>query len=196
MRSLELFVGRSLVLGSILIACSRAPREQASSDPPSGGTTAAATSSQPPVPFVSTPLADVEPWNPKEIDWQPFDGGLAIAKKQNKPVCLVLYTTWCPHCRNYSRVFGDPRLVERAKDFVMIRLDADANEAIAKRYQPDGGYVPRTFILDSEGHIEPQGTSGHPRYAHFFDEFHADSLLRAMAASPTSRAKAGSPHPR
>ena len=130
-------------------------------------------------PDASTP-SSVEPWNPTGIDWQPFDEGLALAKAQKKRVCLVLFTTWCPHCKNYSHVFADPRLVERAKDFVMIRVDADQNEAVAQRYQVDGTYVPRTFILDSEGNVDPAAVSDNPRYKHFFDESRADSLLRGM----------------
>jgi len=79
----------------------------------------------------------------------------------------------------------DPGAVERsgssrAKDLVMIRVDADLNDAVARRYRPDGGYVPRTFILDSDGNIEPAAISDNPRYKHFFDESRADSLLRAM----------------
>lgn len=121
-----------------------------------------------------------EAWNPSGIDWKSFDEGLAVAKKARKPVCLVMYGTWCEHCRNYSHVFSDPRLVERAKDFVMIHVDVDANEAISNRYKPDGAYVPRTFILDSDGNVDPSAQSSHPRYKHFFDELHADSLLIVM----------------
>ncbi len=131
-------------------------------------------------PLASVAPANAEPWNPRGIDWQPFDEGLALAKQQNKHVCLVLFTTWCPHCKSYSRVFGDPRLVERAKDFVMIRVNADDNDVVARRYRPDGGYVPRTFILDADGNIDAEAVSGNPRYKYFFDESHADSLLHAM----------------
>src|SRR5262249_54335210 len=120
-------------------------------------------------------------WNPSQIDWKPYDEGLALAKTQRKRICLVLFTTWCPHCKNYSHVFGDPRLVERAKDFVMIRLDADQNEAIANRYHSDGTYVPRTYILDPDANIDETALAENPRFRHFFDESRADSLLHAMA---------------
>jgi thiol-disulfide isomerase/thioredoxin len=174
---------RRLVLASMLVACSRSTPELTSDPPATEAVHAQSTPLAPTTSAVASSPASLEPWNPHQIDWQPFDEGLARAKKQHKPVCLVLYTTWCPHCRNYSRVFADPRLVDRAKDFVMIRLDADQNEAIARRYQPDGGYVPRTFILDADGNVDPAGVSGNPRYQHFFDERRADSLLQAMAAS-------------
>lgn len=155
----------------MLAACSRTSPEQSSDRH---------ATNEASVTPIATQSAKVEAWNPTGIAWQPFDEGLALAKKQKKPVCLVLFTTWCPHCKNYSRVFGDPRLVERAKDFVMIRVDADANDAVSQRYRPDGGYVPRTFILDSDGNIDAAAISDNPRYKHFFDEQRADSLLRAM----------------
>jgi thiol-disulfide isomerase/thioredoxin len=175
----------------IAVGCSRKPQELASQDPPSSSHAAARSSNvtlepeharvapmiaPPPVTGADT----IEPWNPRGIDWVPFDEGLARAKKEHKPVCLVVYTTWCEHCRNYSHIFSDPRMVLRAKAFVMVRVDADADEAIAKRYQSDGTYIPRTFFLDSAGVVDPTAHSDHPRYKHFFDELHADSLLEAM----------------
>src|SRR5207249_646450 len=68
-------------------------------------------------------LAAAEDWNDKNIQWMTYDDGLAAAKKGHRPICLIFYTTWCPHCANYSKVFGDPKVVEKAKSFVMIRLD-------------------------------------------------------------------------
>lgn len=173
---------RRLLLLVFLAACRRPAAEMldgsAPSEPPATASAA---------PTAATRTAGAEPWNPLAIDWRPFDEGLALAKAQKKPVCLVLYTTWCPHCRNYSRVFDDPRLVARAKDFVMIRLDADENDAIARRYRPDGGYVPRTFILDADGKIDGAAVSDNPRYKHFFDEHRAESLLRAMNGALAAR---------
>ena len=152
---------RSLLLVALL-ACSRSSPELAQKD-------------------AAAPLpAGTSPWNTEQIDWKPYDEGMAIAKRDNKPVVLVFYTSWCAHCKNYSRVFDDPRVTERSHDFVMIRLDADANEAVARKYHPDGTYVPRTFILQPDGSIDPEGHADNPRYAHFFDEKNPQSILAAM----------------
>jgi hypothetical protein len=197
---------RSIFLFATLTACSRSPgelssqdssqRAAASSTVATTAPSAAVSQSLGPTTFdVPTPLSpqpattDVEPWNPKQIDWKSWDDGLALAKKQHKPICLTLFTTWCQHCKNYSHVFGDVRLVMMARSFVMIRLDADKETKVAKQYSPDGEYVPRTFILDSVGNINPKGNSDHPRYAHFFDEMHADSLIDAMDVSLGSEAE-------
>ena len=122
----------------------------------------------------------VEAWNPTAIDWKPFDEGLALAKARNKHVCLVLFTTWCPHCKNYSHVFADTRVVERSKDFVMIRVDADANDAVSRRYRLDGSYIPRTYFLDADGNVDVAADTGRAKYKYFFDEKNADELLHAM----------------
>src|SRR5690348_4328310 len=90
-------------------------------------------------------------WNDGQIAWKSYEDGLAAAKKEQKPICLIFYTDWCPHCRNYSGVFHDAKVVERAKDFVMIRLDKDKNAEISKKYAPDGEYIPRTYFLAPDG---------------------------------------------
>ncbi len=126
------------------------------------------------------PAAAGETWNAAQIDWQGYEGGLARAKAQNKPVCLVLYTNWCPHCRNYSHVFDDPRVVERAKDFVMIRANADDEPEVAGKYAKDGGYIPRTFFLAPDGGLWADIHAPRPKYLYFFDEKDPGSLLGAM----------------
>src|SRR5713101_2499322 len=73
-------------------------------------------------------------WNDQQIGWKSYEEGLALAKKERKPICLVFYTEWCPHCRNYSGVFHDAKVVEKAKQFVMIRLDRDKNGEVSKKY--------------------------------------------------------------
>lgn len=101
----------------------------------------------------SVPAAAGMDWNEYGIRWQPLTLGLSMAKRENKPVVLVVYTEWCPHCATYSRVFHDPRVVEKAKDLVFVRIDADRDEAFAKRFAPDGEYIPRTFVLTPDGEL-------------------------------------------
>jgi hypothetical protein len=121
-----------------------------------------------------------ESWNAAQIDWQPYEAGLAQARAQNKPVCLVLYTNWCPHCRNYSHVFDDAQIVDRARGFVMIRANADEEPAVAGKYASDGGYVPRTFFLASDGTLDPEIHAPRPKFRYFYDERDPRSLLGGM----------------
>jgi thiol:disulfide interchange protein len=130
-----------------------------------------------------------ETWNAAQIDWQPYDAGLQRARAQNKPICLVFFTNWCPHCKNFSRVFEDPRVVERAKDFVMIRANADEESAIASKYTKDGGYVPRTFFLAPDGTMDPDLHAPRPKFLYFYDERDPSSLLGGMEAALRKFAK-------
>jgi hypothetical protein len=131
----------------------------------------------------AAPKAQAEDWNDTQIAWQSYEAGISQAKTTNKPVCLVFFTNWCPHCRNYSKVFSDPRIVARAKDFIMIRLNADDVPAISNAHSPDGTYVPRTFFLSPDGKILADVHAPRPQYIHFYDESNPQSLLAGMDAA-------------
>src|SRR5437870_5032082 len=88
-------------------------------------------------------------WNDQGVKWVPYTDGLATAKKEKKPVCLVFYTEWCPHCQNYSRVFHDPKVIEQTKRFVMVHVHQDKKKELSNTYEPDGEYIPRTNYLKS-----------------------------------------------
>lgn len=122
-------------------------------------------------------------WNDAAIAWQPYEAGLALAKKDKKPVCLVFFTEWCPHCTNYAKVFHDPAVVAKAKDFVMIRLDKDQNVELSTKFAPDGQYIPRTFFLSSAGALEPALHAPRDKYQYFYDESDPKSLLAGMDAA-------------
>ncbi len=92
-------------------------------------------------------------WNDKAVQWRGYEEGLAEAKKSGKPVCLIFYTDWCPHCTRYSGVFHDDKVIAKSKELVMIRLDKDENKELSGKYAPDGQYIPRTFFLLSDGAV-------------------------------------------
>ncbi len=125
-------------------------------------------------------LAGAENWNDANIRWMSYDDGLAAAKKEHKPVCLIFYTTWCPHCANYSKLFNDPKLVEKSKSFVMVRLDKDKNPELSKKYSPDGEYIPRTYFLSAGGNLDESITEQRPQYKYFYAETDPGSILAGM----------------
>lgn len=130
----------------------------------------------------STPAAPAAPdeWNGAQVAWQPFEEGLAAAARDARPVCLVFFTSWCPHCRTYSRVFSDPRIVEASKDFVMIRLDRDQNPQLSQRYAPDGDYIPRTLFLRPDGTLAADIHARRDRFLYFWDENDPADVLRGL----------------
>ena len=119
-------------------------------------------------------------WNDAQIDWKSYDDGLAEAKKANKPVCLIFYTDWCPHCTNYSGVFHDPKVVEKTKQFVMIRLNKDQQPDLSAKYAPDGQYIPRTYFLSSKGELVPEIHAPRDKFKYFYDEASPASVLTGM----------------
>ena len=120
-------------------------------------------------------------WNDGGIAWRGYDDGLAAAKKEKKPVCLIFYTEWCPHCANYSKVFHDAKVVEQAKRFVMIRLDKDKNGEISQKYGPDGsGYIPRTYFLAPDGTLAADIHAPREQYKYFYDENDPAPILVSM----------------
>jgi thiol:disulfide interchange protein len=122
-------------------------------------------------------------WNDAAIAWKSLDEALPLAKKEQKPVCLIVYTEWCPHCANYAKVFHDPKVVERSKQLVMVRVDQDKDKERTKAYAPDGGYIPRTLFLAPDGTLAPEVHAPRQQYKYFFDEKDPASVLAGMDAA-------------
>ena len=168
----------SLALSLPLAACGRSDPDaiQADRSQPALGPRVDALTP----PAAGTPGAG-ETWNAAQIDWQPYEAGLVRAKAENKPICLVLYTGWCPHCRNYSHVFDDAQVVEKARSFVMVRANADEESALAAKFTRDGGYIPRTFFLAPDGTLDPEIHAPRPKFLYFYDERSPAGLLAGMS---------------
>ena len=122
-------------------------------------------------------------WNDAGVQWQPYEQGLAAAKKDKKPVLLIFYTEWCPHCANYSKLFHDEKVVAETKKFVMIRLDKDKNAELSKKFSPDGEYIPRTYFLSSDGTLDASLTAPRDQYKYFYDERDPKGILGGMDAA-------------
>jgi hypothetical protein len=131
----------------------------------------------------TTPASAGGDWNDAKIQWQPYEQGLAAAKKDQKPVLLILFTEWCPHCTNYSKLFHDDKVVEQAKRFIMIRLDKDKNAELSKKFALDGEYIPRTYFLSSAGTLDADLHAPRAEYKYFYDEHDPAQLLASMDAA-------------
>jgi thiol-disulfide isomerase/thioredoxin len=122
-------------------------------------------------------------WNAGDVEWVPYAEGMAAGKAQQRPIVLVFYTDWCPHCHEYSRLFHDPELVELSRQFVMIRVERDGHRDISETYDLDGEYIPRTFFLTPTGVVLTDLASEHERYRYFLDERDPAELIRLMEAA-------------
>jgi hypothetical protein len=190
--SLAAAVGSVIALGGLLYAsCKDAsqssqspkPEPEAAAQAPAAPTPPVATTAAKTQVPAAAPKTQKEDWNDTGIAWLSYEAGISKAKSDNKPVCLVFFTNWCPHCRNYSKIFSDPRVVARAKEFIMIRLNADDVPEISNAHSPDGTYVPRTFFLSPDAKILAGVQAPRPQYVHFYDENNPESLLAGMEAA-------------
>lgn len=130
--------------------------------------------------FAAAPALAGGDWNTPGIAWKTPVEGLAEAKASNKPVCLIFYTDWCPHCTNFSQVFHDDAVVEQSKSFVMIHVNKEQDPALSTKYAPDGDYIPRTYFLKPDGALMPEITEQREQYKYFYDESDPASVLRSM----------------
>ncbi len=168
----------------VTVGCKAGPTDGAhhrenAVDPPAATPHAAAPAAPRAAP-PPRPHATGESWNGTQIDWVDYDQGLARAKTQHKPVCLVFFATWCPHCKNYSHVFEDPRVVVEAKKFVMVHIDVDRQPDVARRYSLDGSYIPRTYFISPTGKVARDIRAPRDRFQYFYDEHDPASLLGGM----------------
>lgn len=130
-------------------------------------------------------------WNDAKIAWRSYADGLAEAKISGKPVCLIAYTEWCGHCKNYSAVFHDEKVVEMAKKFVMIKLDQDQHKDLLKEFGPDGQYIPRTLFLSSAGKLDSDLRAPRELYRYFYDEGKADGSSGVLVGMQKALDKLG-----
>ena len=98
-----------------------------------------------------------------EADW---NKALQEAKKQNKPIFLDAYTSWCGPCRMLKQTtFTDKAVGEFFnKNFINVALDMEKGDgiAVAEKYQVRA--YPTLIITDadqkstsvSEGYMAPQ----------------------------------------
>jgi thiol-disulfide isomerase/thioredoxin len=114
------------------------------------------------------------------VAWRTWEEALPLAKRESKPILVVVYADWCPHCRTLAPAFGDPQVEALAKHFVMVRQNNDDDPAWLEPYKKHGGYVPRVFFFDSKGQLRDDITSGHPRYPFFYAAEHIDLLKQSM----------------
>jgi thiol-disulfide isomerase/thioredoxin len=85
------------------------------------------------------------------IEWQTYEAGLARAKTEQKPILLLFGANWCEPCHMFAKMFEDPRVAAKAKDFVVIHVNVDEREDLDAKYARGGRSLPRVYFLRPDG---------------------------------------------
>lgn len=120
----------------------------------------------------------------ERIAWRSWESALSAAQSEGKSICVVVYTDWCPRCKELAPVFSLPAIVSAAEGLLMVRQDQDAKPAWLKdQLGAYGGYVPRILFVGPDGKVREDIQSGHPRYPYFYGALIADQLVANMRSA-------------
>lgn len=115
-------------------------------------------------------------WGAPAIPWRTYEDGMAEMARTGKPALMILQAEWCLVCRNYQRQFEKPEIKRWADKYVFILADVDETPDLQKRYNVDGDYIPRTFLIAPDGGLRRDATGSHTRQRFYVDPYRADEL--------------------
>jgi FKBP-type peptidyl-prolyl cis-trans isomerase 2 len=98
-------------------------------------------------------LTKVASLQTKPIDWiEEHDAGLARAKKEGKPVFLLLYADWCGWCKKtLTETIPDPRISGLKDKFVWVKVNSDKEIKYKEQYGQNG--FPFIVLLKPDGTV-------------------------------------------
>jgi thiol:disulfide interchange protein DsbD len=109
---------------------------------------------------------------PSLIAWQAYEP--ALAQNPGKPVLIDFYADWCVPCHEMERTtFRDPRVVEKAKEFLTLKVDLTRDDSpYWKDFDIRG--VPTYVFLDATGKERPElrqvGVVPADKFLHLMDK--------------------------
>nr|AAU82948.1 hypothetical protein GZ23H9_44 [uncultured archaeon GZfos23H9] len=83
-----------------------------------------------------------------EIEWHD-QGGMQIAKSQNKPAMIFFHSETCPPCVKLTGEFADTRVINMSNNFVSIAVLTDEPSVLDSQYGIR--YVPTVVFTNSQG---------------------------------------------
>ncbi len=79
-----------------------------------------------------------------------FDEALVAAEKKDKPIMIDFYADWCTWCHRLDNdTYSDDVVATKSKDFVNLKIDADASRDLVEKYRIRG--LPTVLFLDHKG---------------------------------------------
>ncbi|HMA62427.1 MAG TPA: thioredoxin family protein [bacterium] len=96
--------------------------------------------------------------NSHEIEWgHNIDTSLQKAKQMELPIMIDFMADWCPPCQEMEKTtFVDSEFLKKSEKFILVRIDVDDNQEVAKKYNGNankyGGIgIPNILFLNSNG---------------------------------------------
>lgn len=79
-----------------------------------------------------------------------YDQGLSQAKREQKPILLMLYADWCDYCHKmFTEVLQDEQITPLQNSLVWMRINSDVQERYMKQFSQK--LFPTLIVLDSSG---------------------------------------------
>lgn len=88
---------------------------------------------------------------PKNISWNDYTPGMALAGQEGKNIFLYFNASWCGYCVKLKKeTFADDRIKAYLNEhFVSISVDTDKRENLARQWGVRG--LPTLWFLESDG---------------------------------------------
>ena len=101
-----------------------------------------------------------------------YKTALENAKKQEKPLFVMLYADWCPHCNQMKKdVFSDPNVMAFLnKNFVCVWKNIEKEEGIALKNKFNTKSLPAFLFLDQNNETLLYALKGELKTAAFMTE--------------------------
>jgi thiol-disulfide isomerase/thioredoxin len=89
----------------------------------------------------------------ESIHWTySYEDSLKLASREEKPIMVGFYTTWCMYCRKLDEVtYVDSAVVEGSKNFICLKVDGEKRRDVAYGYGI--GKFPTILFLDPAGRV-------------------------------------------
>ncbi|MFH7019112.1 thioredoxin family protein [Flavobacterium sp. FlaQc-47] len=102
----------------------------------------------------------------------PYKTALENAKTKGKPLFIMLYADWCPHCNQMKKeVFSDPAVMEFLnKNYVCIWKNIEKEEGTALKNKYNTKSLPTFLFLDPNTETLLYALKGESKKAEFLNE--------------------------
>ena len=94
------------------------------------------------------------------ITWRSsLSNAMTESKKSGKPIFVDFSATWCGPCKQMKKTtFKDAKVIAESKKWVMVRVDIDDQENVAKKYKITA--VPTLMIMSPKGKVVAREMGG------------------------------------